>query len=57
MWKNVCVSPDTPIREVVKVIDTYALQIALVVQEDYVLRYSKRPFKRRGSRKPGPAHL
>lgn len=37
MWKNVCISPETPIREVVKVIDTYALQIALVVKEDYVL--------------------
>lgn len=37
MWKNVCVSPETPIREVVKVIDTYAIQIALVVKEDYFL--------------------
>ena len=37
MWKNVCVSPDTPIREVVKVIDKFAIQIALVVKDDYLL--------------------
>lgn len=33
-WKNCCVSKDMPLLEVLRIIDTVALQLALVVSED-----------------------
>ncbi|OIJ16763.1 alcohol dehydrogenase [Anaerobacillus alkalilacustris] len=36
-WKNVLVSPDTKIKDTIKIIDLHSLQIALVINQDHRL--------------------
>ncbi len=36
-WKNVLISPETTIKDTIKIIDLYSLQIAIVIDQDHKL--------------------